>query len=139
MRGGELSCNQHLTVVVPLRSVETEFLERDGGLELGTQLGVPANVSSTCFTTTLNIQSHLCSDVEDTGSSNGRHSDLSFTNSRATSSLALCERILSTVQPVSSRWTHRASGHHSAQLVRSTTSLICSTARPTIRSSRAKQ
>lgn len=83
------------------------------------------------------LQSHhfWCSTV----SSGCRHSDLSLTNSLATSSPVRCESIRSTVHPVSSRRMDLASGHQHAQLPRSATSRSCSTATPMSRSSRAKQ
>ena len=57
-----------------------------------------------------------------------------------TSSLfALCERILSTVQPVSSRCNLRPSWHHSAHPPLSVTSRNWRTAMPMSRSLRAKQ
>lgn len=81
-------------------------------------------------------QSHFwCSTV----SSGCRHSDLSLTNSFATSSPVRCESIRSTVHPVSSRRMHLARGHQHAQLPRSATSRSCRTATPIRRSSRAKQ
>jgi len=79
---------------------------------------------------------HFCCS---TVSSGCRHSDLSLTNSLATSSPVRCESIRSTVHPVSSSRMHLASGHQQAQLPRSATSLSCRTATPIRRSSRAKQ
>lgn len=87
---------------------------------------VSSKQSQLCF--------HLCST-----SSGWRHSDLSLTNSLATSSLERWDRIRRTVQPVSSRCIHFASGSQQAQLPFSTMSRSCNTATPIRRSSRAKQ
>lgn len=72
-------------------------------------------------------------------SSADRDSDFNLTNSFATSSFVLCERIRKIVQPVSSRWTLLPRWHQHAQLPFSTMSRNCNTATPISRSSRAKQ
>lgn len=66
-------------------------------------------------------------------------SDFSLTNSRATSSFVRCDRMRSTVQPVSSMLTLRPRGSQHAQLPCSMMSRNCITATPTSLSSRAKQ
>lgn len=72
-------------------------------------------------------------------SSADRDSDFNLTNSFATSSFVLCERMRKIVQPVSSRWTLLPRWHQHAQLPFSTMSRNCNTATPISRSSRAKQ
>lgn len=72
-------------------------------------------------------------------SSADRDSDFNLTNSFATSSFVLCERMRNIVQPVSSRWTLLPRWHQHAQLPFSTMSRNCNTATPISRSSRAKQ
>ncbi|KAG9343127.1 hypothetical protein JZ751_014099 [Albula glossodonta] len=68
-----------------------------------------------------------------------RWSDLSLTNSLATSSLLRWDRMRSTVRPVSSMWMRFPRGSQQATLPRDAMSFSCSTAMPTVRSSRAKQ
>lgn len=68
-----------------------------------------------------------------------RISDLSFTNSLATSSLVLCDSILRIVHPVSSIWIRLPRGSQHAHEPCSTISFSCITATPTSRSSLAKQ
>ena len=72
-------------------------------------------------------------------SSRWRHSDLSFTNSLATSSLVRCDKILRTVKPVSSRCTRRPKATQQAQEPCSMMSRSCIRAIPMRRSSLAKQ
>lgn len=72
-------------------------------------------------------------------SSADRDSDFNLTNSFATSSFVLCERMRKIVQPVSSRWTLLPRWHQHAQLPFSTMSRNCNTATPISRSSLAKQ
>lgn len=76
--------------------------------------------------------------LHDTSSAD-RDSDFNLTNSFATSSFVLCERMRKIVQPVSSRWTLLPRWHQHAQLPFSTMSRNCNTATPISRSSRAKQ
>lgn len=72
-------------------------------------------------------------------SSADRDSDFNLTNSFATSSFVLWERMRKIVQPVSSKWTLLPRWHQHAQLPFSTMSRNCNTATPISRSSRAKQ
>ncbi|KPP71379.1 hypothetical protein Z043_109721 [Scleropages formosus] len=65
-----------------------------------------------------------------------RCSDLSLTNSRATSSALRWDRMRSTVRPVSSMWTRFPSGSQQAALPREARSRSCMMATPTVRSSR---
>lgn len=76
--------------------------------------------------------------LHDTSSAD-RDSDFNLTNSFATSSFVLCERMRKIVQPVSSRWTLLPRWHQHAQLPFSTMSRNCNTATPISRSSLAKQ
>lgn len=68
-----------------------------------------------------------------------RISDLSFTNSLATSSLVRCDSILRIVHPVSSIWIRLPRGSQHAHEPCSTMSFSCITATPTSLSSLAKQ
>lgn len=80
----------------------------------------------------LSERPHLPSSAE-------RVSDLSFTNSLATSSPERWERMRMTVRPVSSMCIRGPSGHQQAQLALGATSRNCMTAIPTTRSARPKQ
>lgn len=94
-------------------------------------------VSTICVHNTMSV-TH-CPPPQLRPSSAERWSDLSLTNSFATSSLLRWERMRSTVRPVSSMWMRLPSGIQQVTLPLLAMSFTCSTPMPTVRSSLAKQ